>query len=123
TRGRLRCGHRGVVRSTGGGAGAGSRADCRNRAPARSLPRGRRGPDEAELAELRAYARMAAEERRGLRERGEWPAVLEAAREELEASGWHMGTAVRALAARLKLTHRTAEEAVGEVLDAVALRH
>lgn len=80
-------------------------------------------PTEAELAELRAYARMAAEERRGLRERGEWPAVLEAAREELEASGWHMGTAARALAARLKLTHRTAEEAVGEVLDAVAMRH
>ena len=80
-------------------------------------------PTAAELAELRAYARMAAEERRGLRERGEWPAVLAAAREELEASGWHMGTAVRALAARLKITHRTAEEAVGEVLDAVAIRH
>ena len=80
-------------------------------------------PTEAELAELRAYARMAEEERRGLRERGEWPGVVAAAREELEASGWHMGTAVRALAARLKITHRTAEEAVGEVLDAVALRH
>src|SRR5690606_34637617 len=80
-------------------------------------------PTEAELAELRAYARMAAEERRGLRERGEWPAVLRAAREELEASSWHRGTAVRALAARLKITYRTAEEAVGEVLDAVALRH
>ena len=79
-------------------------------------------PTEADLAELRAYARMVAEERRSLRERGEWPAVLEAAREELEASGWHMGTAVRALAARLRLTHRTAEEAVGEVLDAVAIR-
>ena len=80
-------------------------------------------PTEAELAELRAYARMAAEERRSLRERGEWPGVLAAAREELEASGWHMGTAVRALAARLRLTHRTAEEAVGEVLDAVPIKH
>ena len=80
-------------------------------------------PTEAELAELRAYALMAAEERRSLRERGEWPAVLAAAREELEASGWHRGTAVRALAARLRLTHRTAEEAVGEVLDAVAIQH
>ncbi|HEX7048738.1 MAG TPA: hypothetical protein VF188_00900, partial [Longimicrobiales bacterium] len=77
-------------------------------------------PTAAELEELRAYHAMAAAEERGLRERGEWSDIVEAARDELEASGWHRGTAVRAVAARLDLTHRTAEHAVEEALEAAA---
>jgi len=78
-------------------------------------------PTAAELEGLRAYARMAAEERRALRERGEWPAVLAAAREELESAAWQMGTAAWALSARLRLTRRTAESAVNEVMEAMSV--
>ena len=77
-------------------------------------------PTEAEMAELREYSARAADELRSIRDRGEWPAVLAAARKELASATWHQGTATRALADRLSITHRTAELAVGEVLDSVA---
>lgn len=72
-------------------------------------------------AELQAYFARAAAERDGLVARGEWGALVAEAEAVAAANSWHLGTAIRALAAQRGITYRTAEQAMDEAFSQVAV--